>query len=321
MTPTSRSRFESAVAVIAVVVLALLVSWWAVLARRLVLRSVELQEQLQQLQTGVPVDLANEASRLNFMLMSEFSAIVVSLVAAVAVLLSLVRQRSLAQVRMQRLLQFTSHELKTPIAGVRALLQTLSSGAIPEERKAEFLARGLVEVDRLEHLAETILAWQRSVAATTGVNLTVVDARSLIESVLAHRKATNVSEVVQLEALPDARVWADSDGFRVVFENLLDNARKYGGGVTTITASTDAGALKVSVRDTGAGFPSAEAERLFDPFKRSKHEGMTHGSGLGLFISKQLALRMKGNLTARSDGPGRGAEFCITLRLAGANDA
>jgi len=318
VTPASRSKFEWTVAIVAVAVLGLMVSWWAVLARRLVSRSVELQEQLQRLQTGAPVDLAQEASRLNFMVMSEFFAIVVSLVAAVAVLLSLARQRSVAQVRMQRLLQFTSHELKTPIAGVRALLQTLGSGAIPEARKAEFLQRGLVEVDRLEHLAETILAWQRSVASTDTVNLSVVDARALVESVLEHRKGTNVSEVVEVEPLPEAKVLADADGFRVVFENLLDNARKYGGGRTSVSAKLEDETWKVSVRDFGAGFAAADAERLFDPFRRNSHEGMTHGSGLGLFISKQLAVRMKGNLTARSDGPGRGAEFCITLRLAGA---
>jgi two-component system sensor histidine kinase TctE len=307
------------VATLAVAVLALMVSWWAVLAVRLVNRSVELEEQLQFLKTGQQVDLAGESSRLNFMVLTEFSVIVVALIVAVAVLLSFARQRRLGQIRMERLLQFTSHELKTPIAGVRALLQSLGGGAIPEDRRGEFIQRGLVEVDRLEHLAETILAWQRSVMATEAPKVSPLDGKKLVEDVLTHRKSTNVQEEVALDSLPEATVSVDADAFRVIFENLLDNARKYGGGKSHVSAQVEGGLWRVRVKDFGPGFPPSESARLFDPFRRSTHEGMTHGSGLGLFIAKQLALRMRGDLTASSSASG--AEFCISLPLAGAPHA
>jgi signal transduction histidine kinase len=310
-----RARVEYVVAGLALAVIAVMVTWWAVLARRLASDAMRLQEQLHLLQTGEKLDLADKSARVNFMVFGEFGAMAVCLISAVGVLVYVARQRKLSQVRMERLLQFTSHELKTPIAGVRALLQTLELGAVPEEKKKEFLKRGLHEVDRLEHLAETILMWQRSVAAEGRLSSLPLDAKQLVEQVLEHRSRTGVAEVVEIAALPQAIVLADSDAFRVILENLLDNAKKYGGGKTELTAEVRDGAWQLSIRDGGQGFPNEEASRLFDPFKRHTHQGMTHGSGLGLFISRQLALRMKGDLSARSEGPGRGAIFTVSLKL------
>ncbi|MCA2978225.1 MAG: HAMP domain-containing histidine kinase [Myxococcaceae bacterium] len=313
-----RGKAEYVVAGGALAAVALMVSWWAVLARRLVHTTIELEQQLHLAKTGTPIDLTDQAFRMNLMVVTEFGAIAISLASAIGALLYVARQRSLANVRMERLLQFTSHELKTPIAGVRALLQTLAMGAVPEARKAEFIERGVQEVDRLEHLAETILAWQRSVASSDRLSPSALDARRLVEQVLEHRAQTGVKETVEVRMLETATVLADSDAFRVILENLLDNARKYGGGTTEVRGTVSGQQWQLSVRDGGAGFPSAEAERLFDPFKRHDHDGVTHGSGLGLFISRQLAKRMQGDLTARSEGPGRGAVFTVTLPVGGA---
>lgn len=313
--PSWRARVEYVVAGSALTVIAVMVTWWALLARRLVGETIRLQEQLHLVTTGEPIDLAPQAARLNLMVTTEFVAVAVALCSAVAALFYVARQRKLAQVRLTRLLQFTSHELKTPIAGVRALLQTLEMGAVPPARQREFLQRGLQEVDRLDHLAETILTWQRSVTSFGNLSLTSHDARSLVGQVLEHRSTTGVSETVAITHLPDARVRADLDAFRVILENLLDNARKYGGGHTELTGALTANTWELSVRDGGEGFPSEQADRLFDPFTRHEHDGMTHGSGLGLYISRQLALRMKGELRAHSEGPGRGAVFTFSLPL------
>jgi two-component system phosphate regulon sensor histidine kinase PhoR len=310
-----RARFEYVVASGALTVVAVMVTWWSVLARRLVADIVHLQEQVHLLQTGEAIDLTEQAARMHFMVTTEFVAVAIALCSAVAALFYVVRQRMLAQVRLTRLLQFTSHELKTPIAGVRALLQTLEMGAVPPERQREFLRRGLQEVDRLDHLAETILTWQRSVTANDRLAVATYDARLLVDQVLEHRTRTGVAETVAITELPPAQVRADHDAFRVILENLLDNARKYGGGRTQLAASLTPSTWELSVRDEGAGFPSEDAERLFDPFTRSAHDGMTHGSGLGLYLSRQLALRMQGELKAHSDGPGRGAVFTFSLPL------
>src|SRR5207302_3516366 len=139
---------------------------------------------------------------------------------------------------MERLLQFTSHELKTPIAGVRALLQSLLLGSIPDASRGELLREGVNECDRLEHLAETILAYQRSVAHARRERLRT---DLLLDEVVSHRKSTMPTEVLEVAAAEQRQVWADRDAFRVIVENLLDNARKYGGGRTRVSARAHQG--------------------------------------------------------------------------------
>jgi signal transduction histidine kinase len=310
-----KARLENVAATLALTSIGMLVTWWWFLARGLVANAVRMQEEVHLLRTGKPIDLSGEALRLNLVVTTEFVAMGIAMAVAVGALVAVVKQRTMAQLRMEKMLQFTSHELKTPIAGVRALLQSLGLGAVPEERKAEFLKRGLAEVDRLEHLAETILAWQRSVASTEQVQRTPHDARGLVNDVLEHRAKTGVAEQVEVTSMPEVTVLADSDAFRVILENLLDNARKYGGGRTTLEAEVTGAEWRLSVRDQGPGFSKLDAEHLFDPFNRTKHEGVTHGSGLGLYLSQQLAQRMKGRLTAHSDGPGQGAVFQVALAV------
>ncbi len=310
-----KSKLEYLVAALALSVVAVVVPWWAVLARRLVTQNVLLKERLEALTHGSAVDLTAEAARMHFMITTEFAAMAAAMATAIGALVYIARQRSLAQRRMERLLQFTSHELKTPLAGVRALLQSLGLGSLPEGRKAEFIERGLVEVDRLEHLTETILAWQRSLANVGGVTTATHDAQSLVNHILEHRSRTGVIETLDVKAVAPAQVVADADAFRVILENLLDNAHKYGGGRAEVHTQVSGSEWVLSVRDEGQGFPSGEAEKLFDQFRRQEHDGVTHGSGLGLYLSRQLALRMHAKLTASSQGPGLGSVFSVSLMV------
>ena len=109
---------------------------------------------------------------------------------------------------------------------------------------------------------------------------------------------------------------ADRDGLRVILENLLDNAHKYGGGHVRIAAGVNDGRWRLDISDRGRGFAPDQAERLFDLHNRGSGDGMTHGAGLGLAIARSLARRMGGDITAHSGGPGKGAVFTVTLMLA-----
>ncbi|MFT3837309.1 MAG: HAMP domain-containing sensor histidine kinase [Myxococcaceae bacterium] len=217
---------------------------------------------------------------------------------------------------MERMLQFTTHELKTPIAGVRALLQSLAMGSLPKEATAQLIQAGVGECDRLEHLAETILAFQRAVVRGEAPKTERLASNQLLDEVLAHRKHTNTAEDLAVAAPPAVQVWADRDAFRVVLENLLDNARKYGGGKVELSGEADATRWRLKVRDFGQGFEPGVAERLFDPFARQRGGTVQHGSGLGLTLSRQLARQMGGELSATSDGPGKGATFVLELKIA-----
>jgi two-component system CheB/CheR fusion protein len=110
-------------------------------------------------------------------------------------------------------------------------------------------------------------------------------------------------------------VLCDADAIHVVLENLLDNARKYGGASIELIEEQHAGRWRLSVKDGGQGFEVADAERLFEPFERGGGTGVAHGSGLGLFIARQLMRRMGGDLRATSPGRGAGATFTLELPI------
>jgi signal transduction histidine kinase len=112
------------------------------------------------------------------------------------------------------------------------------------------------------------------------------------------------------------QVLADRDGLRVILENLLDNAHKYGGGNVRLAAGISDGQWRLEISDQGRGFPPESAEKLFDLHNRGSGDGVTHGAGLGLAIARQLARRMGGDIRAHSPGPGQGAVFTVTLGLA-----
>lgn len=295
-----------------------LLAWWSVLVRRNILRSDTLaREQFDALDPAARAEqlaqLKEYTERQLFMITGE-SVVAGLLVVTLAVVLFVVaRQRQNENRRMQTMLQLTSHQLKTPIAGVRMLLQSLTNGAIPPELQAQFLQQGIAECDRLEHLVETILAYQRAVVRRSA-RIEAIPTEQLIGDILVHRKHTSSEEVEWTKRAPSL-VRCDPDAVRVVMENLLDNARKYGGGKVELVEGVHGARWRIEVRDRGQGFDPSERERLFEPFERGGGTGVAHGSGLGLHIARQLARQMGGDLTASSDGKGKGSVFVLALPI------
>ncbi|MEN9798302.1 MAG: Alkaline phosphatase synthesis sensor protein PhoR, partial [Pseudomonadota bacterium] len=305
-----------------------LVAWWAIFAGRLIDERAELVSQVAELQLGrgaaaeqVVAQHALRAQRQRTMLVGEGAVFGAMLVTCLGGLFLLARRARMARERLTRLLQFTTHELKTPIAGVQALLQSLQLGSIPEAARAELISQGLQECGRLEHLAETILAYQRAAVRERLVPVPAA-ADALVSEVLEHRRKSFGTEEVRRSGVAAAEIRVDPEAFRVVLENLLDNARKYGGGDVELRADVELGRWRLALRDRGQGFEPALREQLFQPFERSARGGMNaHGSGLGLFISRQLVQQMGGELSADSAGPGQGATFTLEFPVASSAEA
>ncbi len=308
----------------ALLVIATLLVWWGVFASRLIVERETLAIGVLKATLGEPAHFAAQAANVHerthrqlVMITGEGSVFGVLLVVCVVAMFMVSRQRRAATARLVRLVQFSTHELKTPVAGMRALLQSLQLGSIPEEHRGRFLEQGLLECNRLEHLAETVLAFQRA-ASKRKLRPQPSSTELLIADVLEHRKSTfGADDVVRSTPDVPVEVDVDKDAFRVVLENLLDNARKYGGGRVEMSESVQANRWRLDVRDRGEGFDPGDAERIFEPFERDTKEGVAkHGSGLGLYISRQLMRGMKGELRASSEGAGHGAVFTMELPLA-----
>lgn len=322
-------NLEAVVFFVAMLTITTLLVWWGVFSYGLVAERAALERDALE-RTAVPTQgpatvsqdaalraVEDRAARQRSMIWAEGATFGALMLVCVGAMFVVARRRRAASARLVRLLQFTTHELKTPIAGMRALLQSLQLGSIPEEARARFLAQGLLECNRLDHLAEAILSFQR---ATSKARLQPVSTSSenLVGEILEHRRQTLGGTEPQRARIEPAHIVVDKDAFRVVLENLLDNARKYGGGEPTeILEQRTNGGWRIDVVDRGQGFAQGAGERLFEPFGRDTKSGSaTHGSGLGLYIARQLAHAMGGTISARSDGLGQGAVFSLEVPLA-----
>jgi CheY-like chemotaxis protein len=178
------------------------------------------------------------------------------------------------------------------------------------DRQVHHLVRlvdDLLEVSRISHGALELRTQPVEVAAI------VRHAVETSEPLLRERAHT-------LEVdLPAKSLWVDGDSVRLaqIVSNLLNNAARYTppAGRIRVSAQQEDGCVEIVVTDSGVGFNPEDAPRIFEMFRRGKESS---GLGIGLALSRKLAEMHAGHLEARSDGPGRGAEFTLRLVIASA---
>jgi signal transduction histidine kinase len=211
-----------------------------------------------------------------------------------------------------------SHELRTPMAAVYGAAETLlhrEADLTPEQR------RGLLEMiatqgARLSQITEDILLTSRLDRGQVGLDREPVDVAALARaSADALRSQLPDSASLSVEVEGDVRpASGDADRIQQVLVNLLDNAVKYAGGEITVRVEPANGVIRVSVADSGPGIPLADQQRIFEKFFRvdPNQTQSPGGTGLGLYISRELVQRMGGRLDVRSE-PGSGATFVVEL--------
>ena len=211
-----------------------------------------------------------------------------------------------------------SHELRTPMSAVYGAAETLLRRDIEltPERQRQLLEMIAAQATRLSAITESVLLTSRLDRGDLKVGRESVDVSELARATVeAMRPQLPASISLELEAEPEHVTAAgDPDRIQQVLVNLLDNAAKYGGGspVVVRVEPTD-GVVRLSVKDSGPGLAAAEQARVFDKFYRAGPPlTRTGGTGLGLYISRELVRRMGGSLEIRSE-LGAGATFVVEL--------
>jgi two-component system phosphate regulon sensor histidine kinase PhoR len=213
-----------------------------------------------------------------------------------------------------------SHELRTPMTSIYGAARTLLRDDIElsPERRRTFLEMISTESDRLSRIVDDILLASRLDAGGVRVASLRCDPGELTRSVVDAARIRAPSNIrLRLDAPPDVPdIAADPDRLRQVLVNILDNAIKYSphGGDVDVSIDPSDGQVRFVVRDNGLGFPPSEQERIFERFHRLDPE-QTHGiggTGLGLYICRELVERMDGRIWAESH-PGDGSAFFVEL--------
>jgi two-component system sensor histidine kinase ChvG len=199
-----------------------------------------------------------------------------------------------------------SHELKTPIAGIRGVLELLEEHpTMAADKRRRFLSNAKADADRLSHLLRRLLDLARADMAAAPEDASADLREAVLRVADAHRSAAFAVEV----EMPEARVAAPAELIGAVLETLVENSRQAGAARVTISATAERMRVRVAVRDDGPGIPPADHERIFEPFHTGRRaEG---GSGLGLAIARSLLDACGG--TIASLPAERGA--CFEIRL------
>jgi len=219
-------------------------------------------------------------------------------------------------------LNAVTHELKTPITSIRLYLQTLEKRKLSDDQRQDFYRLMLDDTERLLGTVEQVLRageirQRRSRRHWKDVDFTAIIEESLELARLRHGLS---KETLRFGDAPPGPItlMGNSEELRTAVANLIENAVKYSGQQPSIVVDVttpNLDTVMLRVRDNGVGIPRNELKRIFKRFYRVQTHatGQVKGTGLGLFIVRNIARRHGCDAFAESDGEGHGSTF--TLRL------
>lgn len=211
-----------------------------------------------------------------------------------------------------------SHELRTPIAGIKAMVETLQSGAIEDKETArDFLSRIESEADRLTQMVAELTQLSRIETGRAELKMEPLELNTLIGEVLEEMAPLAERQRIALstELSPGIpTVKADKERIRQTIINLVHNAIKFNreNGKVTVSTAFDAKSVSVSVADTGIGISKNDLPHVFERFYKADKARSGGGSGLGLAIAKHTVQAHGGEISAQSE-EGEGSTFTFTL--------
>jgi two-component system sensor histidine kinase GlrK len=224
------------------------------------------------------------------------------------------------QQQKQRFLQQASHELKTPLTAIREASELMHDGVggALNPKQAEILGILRENSLRLQTMIENLLNYTELQFNSSKLNLTSITLNEEIAQIIqAHALSISQKNIILHQQVSDIAIQTDKDKFHAVIDNLFSNAVKFtpNNGEITIRATASKSSLTIEVQDTGPGVSEQSKAGLFDPFYRGQQpdKSLVNGSGLGLFIAKEAASALKGELSLRASQ--QGAHFILELPL------
>ncbi|MBK8914638.1 MAG: ATP-binding protein [Phycisphaerales bacterium] len=234
---------------------------------------------------------------------------------------SLARQRELAALQ-RRFVADVSHELKTPLALIRLLTETLADGRVSDpQRVSQYLGTIGRESERLTNLLDTILDFSRMESGRRSYVLRACDVGGAVRAAWALFEPRFAADgfTAELHVADDLPMIAgDAEALQQLVVNLLQNAYRYAGDARYVRVDVQrergGGAVVIMVQDRGIGMSKAQLRRIGDSFYRAEDARVrsTRGAGLGLAIVRHVVAAHRGRMDVISR-PGRGSTFTVTL--------
>ena len=214
-----------------------------------------------------------------------------------------------------------SHQLRSPLTAIKGYSSMLLEGSFGKinEKASEAIDKIFQSSQRLVVIIEDFLNLSRIEQGRMQYEFSTVELRGLVEGIIKEQEATIAEKGLYIKFENDGsdyNITADSGKARQVINNLVDNSIKYTkqGGITIkISKNEDQKKILLQISDTGMGIPVSVMPKLFQKFSRAAEAGKTNimGTGIGLFIAKQIMQAHKGSIWVDSDGAGKGSTFYL----------
>ncbi len=212
-----------------------------------------------------------------------------------------------------------THELKSPLASIQLYLETLKQREVPSEKRKEFIDFMMKDVDRLQSLINSILEISAQEQKKLLQNYHVYNTYSLAKELMEEscEKFRVAKSSYQITGDTSCEIVASKDAFKIVIDNLVDNAVKYSKQQAKIVTSIICNSKKVTIlfNDLGIGIVANEQKKIFNKFYRiyNKEIPNVKGTGLGLYRVKEIIKAHGGKIAVSSEGVGKGTTFKIEI--------
>ncbi len=294
-------------------------TWWIVLMARLVDEKVDIAHDLGADPAFLQMLHDQEISRQVMIGLEGIFFLILFSGGAYVIYRSLAKTEEL-KFRQQNFLMAVTHELKTPLASMKLYLNTLNSSKIPDEKKASVVPRMNEDLSRLEKLVDNILEAGRFERHGYELHRTPMELDRLVKQLLGKFREMPTSKPLAIEAdlSTGVIVNADSAALSRAIEAVLENGLKYNDKEDirlSVELTRSDWTARLVIADNGIGLEKSDTRAIFERFYRVGSElSRAHpGSGLGLYLCREIVRAHGGDIIAESDGIGHGTRFIITL--------
>jgi len=305
-------------------------TWWTVLLHRGQTRLSEAKERILQLEYdrvyGVKdfdisqlSDLAEiqaEKTSFHFMIHGEALVFALALILGIFYLYRLYKKEISVASQQKNFLLSVTHELNSPLTSIKLVLETLKKRALGTEQVQQLSGNGLEETHRLESLVDKLL-FGAKLESSYSFHMEKTDLNQFLSDIVARYKQQFTDYTFSFESQGNLSKEIDREAITIMINNLIENAIKYSPKQTEISISLSPKNDKalISISDEGVGVNKKDMPYIFNQFYRSGSEETrtTKGTGIGLYISQQIAKAHKSKLNVKVGPNNKGSEFYLEL--------
>ena len=306
--------------------------WWEVLLVKQSNELISVKQNLAALSSSDNAVIMNEINALEhkkalrlYMTVGEGTVFLLILLFGINQVRKSIKKENELATQQNNFILSVSHELKTPIASTKLQLQTLLKHELEREKQIQLLNNALKETDRLHKLVDNVLLVTQVENKNTSTDLKTINLSELVEGTVGRYFEMYVeNKWLKLHIAPNIFIQGDKELLPSLIINLIENAIKYSYETLEVTlnlktdistGSITSNQVLLEVIDNGCGINDSEKQKIFEKFYRSGNEETrkTKGTGIGLFIVKQICNVHQATITVNNNKP-FGSIFTISFK-------